>query len=237
MESYEKLIDKYKGQEKCAFVLGAGTSLYDCWSKFVFPEIFNHVVVAVNSGIVATNWEEGDPEDRYWISNDALCMRWTWWEKVKKSKATKIVRNSWLKHEDKIKDFLIFHPRPTSEDVVNPEDLGLCYPSSVPSAIDLCIQMDCERIFLLGVDHYKCGDNKTHFWQFMPEEYHQRQLKPAQGPWEQQKKVFELNIQAYEALREFGIYRNTFIYNCSPLSKVNVFHKIDFEKAVDWAGK
>ncbi len=229
MKSYETLIDKYKGQNKSAFILGAGTSLYSAWSCFRFSEIFNHVVVAVNSGIVATEWEEGDPEDRYWISNDALCMRWTWWDKVKKSKATKIVRNSWLKHEDKIKDFLIFNPRPTSEDVVNPEDKSLCYPSSIPSAIDLCIQMNIYHIFLLGVDQYKCGD-KTHFWQLMPEEYYQRQLKPAQGPWEQQKKSFGLNIKSYEALREFAIDRSTFIHNCSPFSKVNVFHKIDFEK-------
>ncbi|KKN05375.1 hypothetical protein LCGC14_1087840, partial [marine sediment metagenome] len=217
MESYEKLIDKYKGQDKSAFILGAGTSLYAAWSTFRFSEIFDHVVVAVNSGIVATNWEEGDPEDRYWISNDALCMRWTWWDKVKKSKATKIVRNSWLKHEDKIKDFLIFNPRPTSEDVVNPEDKSLCYCCSVSSAIDLMIQCGCSKIFILGLDHQMI-QGKHHFWQFLSKDKQPRQLEPAQGPWEQQKKVFPIHLKSYKALREFAISRSTGIYNCSPLS-------------------
>jgi hypothetical protein len=236
MKSYETLIDKYKGQNKSAFVLGAGTSLYNDWSTYRFQEVFDNVVVSVNSSIVSVQWENGDKNDRYWISNDSLCRRWTWWQKVKESQCIKIVRDSWKKYEKELPGFLVFSPRPTKENVINVDDKGLCYCSSVPSAIDLCIQMGCTNIFLLGVDHCEIG-GRTHFWQLMPEEYYQRQLKPAQGPFKQQQEVFKYNIMAYKALKEFAKIKNVGIYNCSMESKVDIFYKIDFDTCLNMIKK
>ena len=167
-----------------------------------------------------------------WLSNDYLCTRWTWWQDVANNNCVKIVRNSWIKHKDEIKGFdrfYIFKPRPTSEDVVNFEDEGLAYCSSIPSAIDFSIQCGFKKIFLLGADHKL--DEKTgyhHFWQFFPRNKQPKQLKPAQGNWSVQKKVFEYNGLAYRALQKFAIYKKCKIYNCNKDSNVNEFDKIDF---------
>jgi len=228
MKSYKILIDKYKDQNKIAFVLGAGQSLYDAYMDYRWKDIHKYVVISVNSSIIIMPWKKGKPDDRYWISNDALCMRWTWFEDVIKAKCIKIVRNSWLKHKKKIKGFLIFKPRPTSEGVVRPGDRGLCFCSSVPSSIDLSLQMNNKLIFLLGVDQHNLGGH-SHFWELLDRKYRPRQLQPAQGPYNQQKKVFPINNLAYKALAGFAEYKKARIYNCSLLSKVDVFEKISLD--------
>jgi hypothetical protein len=177
---------------------------------------------------MVTDWDKGKSDKRYWISNDALCRRWSWWEDVKKANCTKIVRDSWLKYADELEDFVYFKPRPTSEGVINPEDRGLSYCSSVPSAIDLAIQMGCRNIFVLGLDHNKCGD-KTHYWQLLWDEKDwPTQRQPAQQSYEGQKKVFEISLLAYEALYKFAKEKDVHIYNCYPLSEVDVFPKVNF---------
>jgi len=226
MKSYKILINKHFN-ENC-FVVGAGPSLYDCFINYRFKEIFKHVVISVNSSIVVMPWNTENNGKRYWISNDALSRRWSWWKDVLRSNCTKVVRNSWLKYKKEIPGFLIFKPRTTSEGIIDPKDNGLCYCSSVPSAIDLSLFLGCKRIFLLGVDHYDVG-GKSHFWQLMSSKYHQRQIRPAQGPFSQQKKVFPINILAYKALLKFAKYKKAEIYNCSILSKVEVFEKISFD--------
>jgi len=225
MKTYKELIGKHDGE--ISFVLGAGTSLYDLYQNYNFQKIFNYVVISINSSIMITNWKDVDNKG-YWISNDALCRRWSWWEEVEKSKCTKIVRDSWLKYKDELEDFLYFSPRPTSENIINTDDEGLCYCSSVASGIDLAIQMGCKKIFVCGLDH-DIVSSYHHFWQLFDKDIQPRQIKPAQGSWEQQKSVFPIHLKSYKALSEFAELKNTEIYNCSPLSKVNTFEKINID--------
>jgi len=234
MNSYKILIDKYKDQNKYIFVVGAGPSLYQISRLQEFQkEIFKHPVISVNSSILVMPWYDGKPDDRYWISNDALVMRWTYWPKVQKSKCIKIVRNSWEKYHDTVKNFLIFNPRKTSENIINPDDIGLAYCSSIPSGVDLAIQMSCRMIFLLGVDHYM-DKFRSHFWQY----WHMRnQPKGPLSPQQQQKSSFGFSVQTYNALKKFAKSRGIKIYNCSKDSKLDVFKKIDFMKAFDIIGQ
>ena len=218
MNTYTQLIDKNKG-ENC-FILGAGPSLFSNMNNYLFYDLKKHgIIITVNSAILAC-----DPH--YWISCDHLCVNWSWWPKVKNSKCIKIVRNSWLKYKDDIEGFYIFSPRSTPEDAINFEDEGLMYCNSTNSAIDLGIKFGCKNIFILGLDH-NAIEGKHHFWQFF--EKPPRQIRPAQGPWPQQKNLFPIHLQSYKALKSFAKYKKCEIYNCNPESKVDVFKKIKFE--------
>jgi hypothetical protein len=202
-------------------IFGAGPSLYDfVISNYYNNLIFNYPVISVNSSIMITPWRTGSTKNRYWISNDSLCRRWSWWKRVLDSHCHKIVRDSWKKYESELKNFYVFSPRPTSEGEINPGDKGLCYTSSIPSAIDFALQIGYKKIFLFGVD--QCLDEEKkyhHFWQFFPKEKQPKQIKPAQGSWDSQKKVFEYNNLAYKALSKFAGYKQAEIYNVSYMSK------------------
>jgi len=218
MKNYTELLGKYNVNN--IFILGAGPSLYFNMQEPFFKELSKYgLIISVNSAILA-----GEPH--FWISNDSLCMRWSWWKNVKKSKCIKIVRNSWLKYKDDIRDFYIFKPRNTPEDVIDFEEKNLCYPCSVSSAIDLSIQLKCKNIFVLGLDH-KLTEDKHHFWQYFKNQ--PRQLKPAQAKWDVQKSVFPIHLKSYKALRGFAEYKNCKIYNCNSDSKVEIFEKIKFK--------
>lgn len=220
MKSYKELLNTQDGG--AVFVLGAGPSLYYFLKSPYSLILLSDPVISVNSSIMALPWFDGSPKDRYWISNDSLCRRWSWFDNVKKAKCTKIVRNSWKKYYDEIPDFYIFHPRETTEDIIDPEGDGLAYCSSVPTAIDLSIQMGYKKIFLLGVDH-KDRNGKTHFWQYFPQNKWARQrLKPAQSPFSLQKQVFDLNKVAYSALKGFADSKGVKIYNCNTKSGTEV---------------
>jgi len=234
INTYIGLLNKHKNDTNCAFVFGAGPSLHNLYTcdKKIINEIKKHVIIFVNSAIIAGKdiFTLNNDTKKYWISNDALCRNWSWYnECVKESNYTKIVRNSWWKYRDELKDFLFFSPRPTAEGVINPDDYGLSYPSSIPSAIDLCIQMNIKKIFILGLD--QCLDKKTnyhHFWQLLKNQ--PRQLRPAQARWEIQKKVFPINNIAYNALQGFAEHKRCKIYNCNPNSEVDAFEKIKLEE-------
>ena len=163
LPSYEEFINKHEGETAC--VVGAGTSLFEADLDF----IHNSVVFSVNSSILLMPWESGSSDKRYWVSNDAGVTKWTYWEKVMSSKCNKIIRNSWEKNYNgfDLTDFYKFCPRPTSEDIINENDIGLAYCSSVPSSVDLAIQMGCKRIFIFGADQYMVN-NKSHFWEYWP---------------------------------------------------------------------
>ena len=229
INTYKKLIKKYNGEKKNCFVLGAGPSLYYNMKEKIFSKLSEYgLVICVNSAIMAKK------DCDIWISCDSLCRKWSWFpEYVEKSKCIKIVRNSWLKYKSELEGFLYFSPRPTPEDVINPNDDGLCYASSTPSAIDLSIQCGCKKIFILGLDHYG-GNGVNHFWHLFPRNKQPRQNKPAQGPWTQQKQVFSFNVQVYEALKNFAKYKNIKIYNCNPISKMNVFERIKFKNMKEY---
>jgi hypothetical protein len=172
------------------------------------------------------------PNFDYWISNDSLCRRWSWWKDVKNGKGTKIVRNSWEKYKDELKDFLFFSPRPTPEDIINPEDTGLAYCGSVPSSIDLAIQMGCKKIFVFGLDH-NAYRGKHHFWQFMEKNEQPKANPPAQGPWSQQQSVFPIGLKAYGALKGFAEYTGVDIYNVSWISAARHWSKVKTFKRIE----
>lgn len=227
--TYTELIDKHKG-ESC-IILGAGPSLYTLCQSYHFGEILDHVVISVNSAFMPLVDFELDPEKHYWVSNDTLCKKWSYWKDVDKSQCTKVVRDSWSKYRKTMTNTLYFSPRPTSEDKINPKDTGLCYCSSIPSAIDLAIQMGCKNIFLFGVDHNDCG-GRHHFWQLL----YDRENRPTANAniydsWKKQKKVFEFNNKAYKALNKFAILKKTEIYNCSTLTSVTNFDRISIDYA------
>ncbi len=227
-KSYTELLNKFEDKENI-FILGAGHSLFFNSQNSLFLKLKDYgIVICVNSAIIA----ETEPD--YFISNDHLITFWDYWQVVLNSKCIKIVRNSWLKYKDKIKDFYIFFPRNTSEDIVDFEEKGkLCYCSSVVTALDFSIQCEnTSKIFLLGVD--QCLDKETqyhHFWQSLPRDKQPRELgKKVLTSWEQQKKVFKYNNMAYKALKKFAEYKNVEIYNCNKNSKVEIFLKIKFEE-------
>jgi len=243
LKPYTILKDKHKG-ETC-FIIGAGTSAltFDNASAALQGEVFKHVVISVNSGILLCPWgqphlnpkikvEIGDKNKRYFLSNDALCRRWSWWNYVKGCNATKIVRDSWKEYYSEIPDFLYFWIRPTSEDVVNPRDMGLCYCSSVPTSIDLGIFMGCSKIFLIGVDQYFIGTDKSHFWDFWEKKHRPTRIDRVQALHDQQREAFEYNDLAFPALKKFADSRDVSIFNCNPKSKVDVFPKIKFEDSI-----
>jgi hypothetical protein len=235
MNTYAELIDKHKG--KIAFILGAGPSLYDLCMSHHFEDILDHVVISVNSAFMPLVKFELDPERHYWVSNDTLCRRWSYWKDVEKSKCTKVVRDSWLKYQKVMTNTLYFSPRPTSEDIVNPKDVGLCYCSSVPTSVDLAIQMGCKKIFLSGVDQND-SSGRHHFWQLL----YDRKSRPfafsnIYDSWKKQNKVFEFNNKAYKALRKFADSKRVEIYNCSNMSKVNNFDRISIDYAFKIIGK
>jgi len=226
MKSYETLIDKHEGDT--AFVLGAGTSLHG----LNLSPIYDHVVISVNSSFILMPWQQGDPEKRFWISNDSAVRGWSYWQDVKKSNATKIVRDSWEKYYDEIPDFLIFSPRSTGHGIIMPHEKALAYSSSIPSGIDLAIQMGCKKIFLLGVDHYFSG-RRSHFWEYYPKKFQPIPVKTILPPFFMQQHIFDINKKTYDALKRFADYKDAEIYNCNPLSKVRPFKRIKYDDALD----
>lgn len=211
MNNYTTLINKHDG-ENC-FILGAGPSLYYNIYHSMFPLLGIYgKIISVNSSVLA--WNNFD----YWISNDALCRRWDWWRDVKLGRGIKIVRNSWEKYKDELDGFLFFEPRPTSEDIVNPDDIGLAYCSSIPSALDLAIQMGFKKIFILGLDHTDL-EGKQHYWEFWEKRFHPKASSPAQGSWEQRKGVFDINMKAFKALKKFADEKDIGVYNLNCVNK------------------
>ncbi len=222
MNSYISLIDKHKGET--AFVFGAGPSLWQNMNEFFFLELSKQAVtIVVNSAVMAI------PDFDYWISNDVMCRRWSWYKNVVKGEGTKIVRNSWDKHRNELKDFLFFSPRPTSEDIINMDDVGLAYCNSTCSAIDLSIQMGFKKIFIFGLDHNTIS-GKHHFWEFFPKEEQPTYKNYVPDSWKRQKEVFSIAMKAYKALKEFADYKGVEVYNCNLNSSVEIFEKREYEE-------
>jgi hypothetical protein len=233
--TYTQLVNKHIG--KLCIILGAGPSLHDLCISPYFKEILNYVVISINSAFMPLAEFDLDPEKHYWVSNDVLCRRWTYWKDVEKSNCTKVVRDSWLKYREQMSNTLFFSPRPTSEDIVNPKDVGLCYCSSGPTSLDLALQMGCKLIFLFGIDHND-NDRKHHFWQSL----YDRKNRPTANAniydsWKKQNRVFEFNDKSYKALKKFADIKKAEIYNCSNITKVTAFDRISIDYAFKLIGK
>jgi len=225
--SYEELIGKHKG-ETC-FIFGAGPSLWHNMQHRFFKDIPKYgITIAVNSAVMAV------PKFDYWVSNDVLCRKWSWWKDVVAGKGAKVVRDSWKKYKKELNSFLFFSPRPTSEDVINVDDKGLAYCSSVPTSIDLAIQMGCKKIFLFGVDHSN-HEGRHHFWQYMNKQEWPVSKPNVQDSCERQQEVFNISMKAYEALWSFAEHSKVDIYNVSRISygsywsKVKIFRRIEMK--------
>jgi len=260
MKSYERLIDLHNGQN--AFIIGSGTSLFKITKHKRYQDIFDHVSIAINSSILATNWLDGDPYNRYWTSNDVCAMLWSYWSQVLSSKCSKVIRDSWEKHYDYLEPyddwFYEFSPRTgwsgapqninellygegckepetdSEKDIaIKKDERALCAISSIPSAIDLAIQMGCKKIFLLGVDHYMAG-GKSHFWDYLPERERPRvSVGGFRATHRMQKAMFEENMKTYAALDRFAQKKNAKIFNCNDKSRVKSFDKISFDEALE----
>tara|TARA_Y100000034_G_C6869179_1_gene396552 strand:+ start:499 stop:1209 length:711 start_codon:yes stop_codon:yes gene_type:complete len=224
-KSYTEILDdSHRG--KPGFIVGSGASL----SGLDLTDIFSYTVFSINSSIMLMPWKAGDIHNRFWVSNDALCMGWSYWDKLMSSRCNKIVRTSWLKHFDRVKDFYFFHPRSTSEGVVDEKDDGLAYCSSVPTSLDIAIKLGINPIFLLGVDHNFPGTNKgSHFWHNFPVKSWPTRKAGGAPPRASQSKVFLYNNMAYGALSGFARHNDIRIFNCNPKSSVNDFEKIEFK--------
>lgn len=259
MKSYGELIGTHAGET--GFVLGAGTSLFKIMKSKDYPMIFENVVISINASILATEWEEGDPEKRYWTSNDVACRHWTYWDKVLASNCKKLIRDSWRSKHDILKgyedSFYEFSPRtgwenaPTTIDellygegveepktdeekdnAIKDDERGLCAISSIPSAIDFMIQAGCRKIFLLGVDHYMAG-KLSHFWEYFPKSQ-QPVVRPGgfKATHRMQKAMFEENMKTYASLDRFAKKKGSEIFLCNPKSRVTCFNKIEFNDAI-----
>jgi len=224
-KSYTEIInDGYSG--KPGFIVGSGTSL----SNLDLSSIFDHTVFSVNSSIILMPWDNGDYRNRFWVSNDALCMGWSYWKKLSDSKCHKIVRTSWLKHFNKVRDFYFFHTRATSEGVIDNNDDGLAYCSSVPTSLDMAIKLGLNPIFLLGVDqNFPSANAGSHFWHKLPVDQWPTRKAGGAPTRASQAKVFFYNNMAYGALADFARSKDIRIFNCNIRSSVKNFEKIEFK--------
>jgi hypothetical protein len=249
MNSYKSL--KNNLRELSCVIYGAGPSLYFNWRYPYFDQL-GDLDFCVNSSVMAIR------NCHYWVSTDTLCLKWSWWNKLKERPLTvKVVRDSWLKCRDQLKDmpfegksanehfdgpdengFLYFPARPTPENIVNPDDDGLAYCSSMAAAIDLAIQMGSSKIFIFGLDHNSV-DGKNHFWQFWKPFLQPTAQPGAQWNWEHQQSVFPIHLQAYEALDGYAKSKGSKIYNVNHkekgewITKVDIFDKITLQEMRD----
>ncbi len=217
---------------KC-FICGAGPSI----GFLDIASIHNHVVISVNSSILLMPWEnEGDDLSRFWISNDLLCTKWTYFNQfVLKSYCTKLVRTSWKEQYKRLAPygFRYFSAR-KNDNNVNRDTYALCGVSSIPTAIDFAMLMGCRKIFLLGVDQ-KMMHGRSHFWQFWKKQKwprrsdKNRDFKPVQTA---QMEIFDRNTSVFESLASFAKTEGYDIKNCNPNSALDVFEKITLADAL-----
>lgn len=225
------LQDRHFG-EKC-FVVGAGPSI----GFLNLEPIQSSVVIAVNSAAMLMDWSEGDPDRRYWVSNDRLCIQWDYfWKYVQRAKCQKIVRTSWKKFDDQIRDynFRYFEPRQQESPAFLDNDPGLCSVSSIPTAVDLAILMGCKKIYLVGVDHKMLHGN-SHFWQFWERRKWPKRKDKASNFRPEQKhqvKVFEQNVDVFLTLQQHATNAGAVIKNCSSVSTLDMFEKVSLAHAL-----
>ena len=233
--SYKKLKTLAWDDVPCV-ITGAGPSLIN----YDFRECNNCHCISVNSSIIKHCWSSFEIPGilRAWVSNDSLCRKWSYFDKVLSDNCKKIVRDSWSKYEKELDNFLYFSPRNSREDVFIDEDDGLAYNSSVPTSVDLAIKLGFKKIYLLGIDHHSVN-NKTHFWQFLPANEQPKEkvinrdrvimLPPMRimQPENLQKNAWNTNIEVFKSINDYAKSKGIEIYNVQegnsslPLSKVN----------------
>ncbi|MFW6172979.1 MAG: hypothetical protein ACOC5T_04480 [Elusimicrobiota bacterium] len=217
--------------DKPVFILGSGTSLF---FEKKLRVIFDYPVIAVNSSVLLTQWrDDGDKKNRFWLSNDALCRKWSYWPLVLRSNLNGIIRDSWGRYFKEVQDFYVFSGRGDWRNKFDVEENKLIGCSSVPSSLDMAIQLGCKLIFLLGVDHY-FQKGKRYFWEYWEKDKRPVYKKPHMHPERHQKRIFKQNNEAYGVLKKVAHTLNIGVFNCNLKSHVNIFDKIDIEDALNY---
>jgi hypothetical protein len=224
----ELCLDRFSGASCC--VVGAGPSINQadigmCYSMPCF---------IVNSAILALDWSTGLGEDRFWISNDTLCLRWSYWEKVKNSLCNIVVRESWEKHANIIPSRARFFSPRKSNTIIDESDDGLCYCSSVPTCLDMAIKFGFKKIYLFGVDHDI--DNNGYFWSSWSEDKKPMQVVDYAGerkfltkplalvqPKDQRISVWNENIDCFQSISNYAALKDVKIMNMNKSSKIKSF--------------
>ena len=215
-----------KLKDRDVFIIGSGTSVNRRMVAYIEDNDLGDVI-SVNASILLCN-------SGYFISNDSALMNHTYWEDIKKSKCTKIVRNSWEKHLDKIPyDFYYFWPRECGELIIDKysSDNGLCYVSSIPTAIDFSIFLEARKIYLLGVDHYTVN-GKSYFWEMESYNGVVPKTKGHFAPVSLQNFVFNKNIKIFNELKKYADDKNIEIVNLNENSKIDSFRKLNFNELI-----
>jgi hypothetical protein len=247
MIEYKELIGSENG--KSAFVVGSGTSVYSCMKDT--PELWSkmqdHVVVSVNASILTMpEWDESNSDHKYWLSVDSLCIKWSYFDKVLRSKAKRVVRSSWKKYEKELpEDFYYFTPRDGEPHNIRIDQKGVAASSSNLAAADFAIQLGCKNVFYLGMDQYFVGKNR-YFWQLLPPEEQpdlnfnrtamKRNVEKTPGlihPAKDQLKNFNMSNKVYPALKKYATQKGAKIWNCNPRSAISDFTKITLKEAFD----
>lgn len=224
---------KNKYENHSCFIVGAAPSV----GFLNLKEIHNHVVISVNASCLLMPWGSGNVEKRFWISNDVLCMKWSYFPKyVMDAKCIKLVGEEWKQHNEKFigKDFYFFGPRESYDNDLLSSDTQLCHISSVPSSIDFAIYLGCKQIYILGVDQ-KMTQGKSHFWQFWPKEKWPQRIdrdKNFQPEQKHQIIVFNKNKKTFKLLNQYAKNNFVTIKNCSSRSNLDVFEKISLDNAL-----
>jgi len=221
---------EFDGGDCCILGAGPSLSLADLSATTSMP------CFAVNSAILGVEWSLPSKHGRFWVSNDALCLRWTYWDKVVKSACDVIVRDSWCKYRDLLPARTkFFKPRSSNINLDGTEE-GLCYCSSIPTCIDIAIQFKFKNIYIYGLDHD--GSNTGYFWDQWNENKKPRQVIDFNGersfytkpvalrqPQEQRLAVWRENIDCFKALNDHAQKNGVNIINMNKNSSVNIFDK------------
>lgn len=228
-ELYQKDFDG-----KACNIIAAGPSLLE-FNRDICNQ--RHCFI-VNSAILFADWfEEGDYE-RFWVSNDSLCLRWSYWDKVVRSKCNIVIRDSWCKYIDLVPSRAkFFSPRKSNTDLIE-EDNGLCYCSSVPTCIDMAIKFNFNKIYLYGLDHdpvftgyfwdsWKSDEKPKQVIDFSKERKFLTAPVALKQPVDQRLSVWKENIDCFESLKKVAYKKEVQIINMNMNSKVNIFEKIN----------
>ncbi|MHA2279379.1 MAG: 6-hydroxymethylpterin diphosphokinase MptE-like protein [Promethearchaeota archaeon] len=217
---------------RTCFIVGAGPSLYG----IDLEPVRDHVVIAVNSGYVATPWAD------FFVSDDWSVAHWSYFFRdLRQSRTTALL------YEDKLaKSAGWFGDR----SVLFRHQKGICIPdvyehddpkkhigetrTSVGTAIMIAHIMGCSPICLLGIDCMR-KSGLRYFWQISPY-LHNIPYRNDGVPIDRYKKCkiggqindYDL-IDIKKTWSAFGeaINKKSTVYNCSKESVLGVFPKME----------
>lgn len=231
--NFKELYQKEFDGQSCN-IIAAGPSLLE-FEKSICNQ--RHCFI-VNSAILFANWDEESIYKRFWVSNDSLCLRWSYWDKVVSSKCNIIVRDSWYKYIDLLPSRVKFFTPRSNNTNLNDEDEGLCYCSSVPTCIDMAIKFNFKNIYIYGLDHdskhtgyfwesWNSEDKPKHIIDFSKGRNFSTAPVALKQPVDQRLAVWKENVDCFQALNKLAIEKEVSIINMNKNSKIDVFKKVN----------